>query len=272
MRVLSWLLFIFVVTLFSGAKAQTTKQFKLPNGLKEISGLAVASPNTVYAHNDEHAIVYEIDVASGEVLSAFALGGKTVKGDFEGIAVSQGRVYLITSGGRIYEAPIGEHRERVRYNTYDTGVGSLCEIEGLITAPDAESEFLILCKTPRREDLAGKLLIYRWPHVDRAPVSEPWRSVELSSFLSAEDAATFRPSGIEWDPISGAFILISARNHLLVRFDPETSEAEAIPMNAKAHNQAEGIARLSNGVFVISDEGNRAGPGTLTWYQSAPFD
>ena len=272
MRALFCLSVATAVLQFAAAAAQDVRQFRLPNGLKEISGLAVASPNTVYAHNDEHAIVYEIEVSSGEILSAFALGGKTEKGDFEGIAVSQGRVYLITSGGRIYEAPIGEHRERVRYNTYDTGVGSLCEVEGLVSAPDAENEFLILCKAPRREELTGKLLIYRWAHIERAPVSEPWRSIDLKSFLNAEEAESFRPSGIEWDAGAGAFVIISARNHLIVRLDPENGDVQATSINAKAHNQAEGIARLPNGVFVISDEGSRASPGTLTQYHSALFD
>ena len=97
-------------------------QFFLPQGLSEISGLAVASPNTVYAHNDEYAIVYEIALDTGKALKAFALGKPTVKGDFEDIAVRGGNVYLLASDGHLYEAPIGEHRQRVRYNVYDTGV------------------------------------------------------------------------------------------------------------------------------------------------------
>ena len=67
--------------------------FQLARGLTEISGLAVASENSVYAHNDEHGIIYEIDLSSGAILAAFALGEPTVQADFEGIAVFGQRIY-----------------------------------------------------------------------------------------------------------------------------------------------------------------------------------
>src|ERR1700704_3308634 len=75
------------------------KQFYLPDGLREISGLAVASNNTVYAHDDNYAIVYEVDLNLQKAIRAFALGKPTVRGDFEDIAVRDGSVYLLTSDG-----------------------------------------------------------------------------------------------------------------------------------------------------------------------------
>src|SRR5476651_788315 len=120
-------------------------QFYLPEGLSEVSGLAAASNNTVFAHDDNYAIVYEVDLKSGKTINAFALGNPTVKADFEDIAVRDGYVYLLTSDGRIFEAPVGENRKRVLYNAYDTGVGAHCETEGLANGT-VEGDFLILCK------------------------------------------------------------------------------------------------------------------------------
>ena len=51
-----------------------SNHFQLARGLTEISGLAVASENSVYAHNDEHGIIYEIALSNGEIVAAFALG------------------------------------------------------------------------------------------------------------------------------------------------------------------------------------------------------
>ena len=72
------------------------KEFYLPEGLREISGLAVASNNTVYTHDDNYAIVYEVDLNLQKAIKAFALGKPTVKGDFEDIAVRDGYVEGIT--------------------------------------------------------------------------------------------------------------------------------------------------------------------------------
>jgi len=125
---------------------------RLPSGLAEVSGLAVASDRTVYAHDDEHGIVYEIDVLSGEMGAIFALGHPTIRGDFEGIATYDGLIYLITSDGLLFETQIGAHKERVPFNSYSTGIGEFCEIEGL-TVKQANSIFLsghLIKASPRR--------------------------------------------------------------------------------------------------------------------------
>ena len=134
---------IFTFAAFT-AKAQTLMvdfetpphQVNLFPGLMEISGLALGADGTVFAHNDEHGIIYQLRTIDGEVERAFALGDPTLEKDFEGIEIYNGRVYLLSSRGKIYEAPIGEHKSRVKYNAYDTGVGDFCETEGLARGPN----------------------------------------------------------------------------------------------------------------------------------------
>src|SRR4051812_47919324 len=149
------------------------RQFYLPEGLSEISGLAVASRTTVFAHDDNYGIVYEVDLYGAKAVRAFALGKPTVKADFEDIAVRPGYVYLLTSDARLFEAALGENRKRVLYNAYDTGVGTHCETEGLANGP-AEGDFLILCKKAREVELKDRLVIYRWNLHERTPVAAPW--------------------------------------------------------------------------------------------------
>jgi hypothetical protein len=74
-------------------------QWKLPKRLKEISGLALTPDERLLAITDEQAVVYELDYAEGRVIKSFWLGDPIVRGDFEGIAVLEDTVWLLTSDG-----------------------------------------------------------------------------------------------------------------------------------------------------------------------------
>ena len=245
------------------------RQLQLANGLLEISGLAVASENSVYAHNDEHAIVYELSLDNGKIVSAFALGDPTVRADFEGIAVFDGRVYLAASNGLIYEAPIGPHRERVRFNIFDTGIGEFCEVEG-ITNASVHGEFLILCKAPHVKELARRLVIYKWSVNDRKTVAAPWLNITYSTLLTADEREKFRPSAIEQRDKDGLLIILSARNRLLIAVNESGKLIYKKKLPPELHPQAEGVALLPSGDFVIADEGARRMVGTLSIYRTSP--
>ena len=239
--------------------------FEVARNLTEISGLAVASENSVYAHDDEHGIVYEVSLETRKILAAFALGTPTVAADFEGIAAFDRRIYLITSKGTIYEAPIGEHRTRVRFNTYDTGVGEFCEIEGLTAGPQP-SEFLVVCKTPKNSALENRLLIYKWNLEERLPVEEPWIDLPFSDFLTIRERAAFRPSAIEWRASDGTIMVLSARNQLLVQLSRDRAFVSKASIEATRHRQAEGLAAMSSGALIIADEGTLRLPGKISIY------
>ncbi|MBC7788949.1 MAG: hypothetical protein H7Z74_03295, partial [Anaerolineae bacterium] len=86
----------------------------LPGKLAEISGLAISQDGRMFAHDDERAVIFELN-ASGEIVKSFELGDRTVRGDFEGLAMAGGRFYMITSDGIIYEADEGDNGERVAF-------------------------------------------------------------------------------------------------------------------------------------------------------------
>jgi len=242
------------------------RQMLLVRGLREISGLAAASENSVYAHNDEYGIVYEVSLKDGALIAAFALGDPTVSADFEGIAVKDDRVYLATSNGLLYEGLIGEHRKRVRYNIFDTGVGAFCEVEGLTIAPE-DGALLLLCKTARSRELEGRLVIFRWSVDDRLPVSEPWVSIPYDNFLNDQDALVFRPSALEWDDERKAMVVLSARSHKLVVISPVGSLLYEMDLSETLHAQPEGVLLTSKGDIVIADEGPGRRPGMLSVYK-----
>ena len=243
------------------------QEFFLPQGLSEVSGLAVASKDSVYAHGDEHGIVYEIELGTGKAVKAFALGKPTIKGDFEDIAVRGSYVYLLASDGHLYEAPIGEHRQRVRYNVYDTGVGVHCETEGLSTGPQ-DGDFLILCKKPNDNELKDRLVIYLWNLRERAPVASPWLSVSLDGLVEPLDQANFHPSAFYWRRDRGSFLIVSAKGHSVIEIDQQGRLIDRVKLNKRDHPQSEGLTMMPDGRLVLSDEGAR-GHGKISIY-SAP--
>ena len=251
-------------TFAAGLAARPQQQFFLPNGLSEISGLAAASADSVYAHNDEYGIIYEIKLGSGKVVKAFALGKPTVKGDFEDLAVRGGYVYLLTSDGRIFEAHEGEHRKRVLYNVYDTGIGAHCETEGLANGP-TEDDFLILCKQARDAALKEHLVIYAWNLRDRRPAVTPWLNVPLDGLVGELEQANFHPSAFVWQRAQGTLLIVSAKGHSAIEIDLQGRLIARIKLSTLEHPQPEALALMPDGRLIVGDEGPR-GRGKLSIY------
>jgi len=243
--------------------AEPAARWEMPKRLREISGLAVSDDGRVFAHDDERAIVYELDARQGTVVKAFALadaGGKTLHGDFEGLAITGGRFYLMTSDGVLYESAEGRADEHVAPTAYDTKLGARCELEGLGADP-AAGVLLLACKTPREPALAGQLTVFRWSlathALDRA---SPSIAVPLAEIARAGGPPhAFSASGIDRDPRTGNYVLAAARQHALAEITPAGRVVSATRLPAARHPQAEGLAFAPDGSLFVADEGEVRG-------------
>lgn len=239
----------------------------LPTELGEVSGLAVAGPDSVFTHDDEYAIIYEFRLHDGHILRAFALGDPTLEGDFEGIATAGDRVFLVTSDGLIYSAPAGENAKRVSYRVYDSGIGPRCEVEGLSQAPEP-GELLLLCKRFRNDSEQARLEIYRWRIGKDRAETEPFLSLPLAQLFDGDEQAEFRPSGLEWEPRTGRLYIVSARNKSMLILDRAGKLLERKRLDATRHPETEGITIMPDGRLVLADEGSRTREGRLTAYKA----
>ncbi len=174
---------------------------RLPNRLREISGLAVAGDGRLFAHDDERAVIYEVDPRAGELVKAFALGDPVSRADYEGIAVVGDRFYLVTSDGVIYESAEGRDDDRLVFNTYGTGVGRRCEIEGLAHDP-IDDVLLMPCKTIRDPALRSFVPVFRWSLAERAIVDPPLL-VDLEAVERATEQENFAGLGDRARPAHG---------------------------------------------------------------------
>ena len=239
-------------------KVETATHWKLPGRrLEEISGLAITLDDRLLAHNDEKAVIYEIDYRKGEIIKAFQLADMKapVNGDFEGIAVVKDQVYLVTSSGRIFEGSRGADAESVLYNIYATGVGKDYEIEGL--AYDAsQGGLLLMCKSPRRADLKEQLVIYHWSIDEKQLIEDAHIVIPVIEFTRHIEEKEFQPSGIERHPVSGNYFVIAARQKAIAEITPSGQVVAAKRFPAEWHRQPEGITFAADGALIIADEGS----------------
>lgn len=233
--------------------AEGFRQWKLPDKLNEISGLAVTPDGRLLAIADEAAIIYELDYEEGKLVKAFALGEPTVRGDFEGIASLDGRVWLVTSDGLLYESSEGADGERVTYEVYRTGAGESCEIEGLAQRR-VEGLLLLLCKDLRRKSKLDGLAIFAWSIADRQVLHPQTLLLPDRRIVNELRDRRVRPSGIAVDEHSGNLLIVAARPRAIIEITADGTFVAATELPAH-HRQSEGIEILEDGRLLIADEG-----------------
>ncbi|HXE57248.1 MAG TPA: SdiA-regulated domain-containing protein, partial [Gemmatimonadales bacterium] len=254
----------------SRGRAAPLARWRLPQVLREISGLALTPDGRLLTHGDERGIITEIDYRRGVVTKQFLLGASTLEADLEGIAVAGDRVYLVTSAGAVYEAREGRDGERVSYLVQDTGVGAFCEVEGLAHDPRIDA-LLLACKNVRAAPLRDSLVIFRWRLDGPGETRLSRLTVPLAAIAGRApwEGDEFHASGIEYHPGTGRYLLIAAQERGLVELTPEGRVVRVGRLPEGLHRQAEGITITRDGVVIVSDEGNRR-PAAITLY--APGD
>ena len=237
---------------------------KLPRVLEEISGLATTPDGRLFAHNDERAVVYQIDPGSGEVIKAFSVGALGIPGDFEGIAVAGDQFFLLTSAGQVLEFREGEGGSAVAYRTHSLGLGSRCETEGL-AFDEVTGALLVPCKTPREKNLRDHLVVFSVPVNTMRPDLMPRIFLPLEDLDERGLGDEFHPSAIDVHPQTGSLILVSAREEALVELSPYGEILATKELKRKDHPQPEGLAVFPDGSLVLADEG-QGKRGTITRY------
>ncbi len=232
----------------------------LPGNLREVSGLASDSEGRLFGHSDERAIVSQIGLCAGAVTPAFSLGFPPAQADFEGIAIAEGRFFLITSTGQLYETRGATNGSATPFTVVETGFGNQCEVEGLTWDP-AGRMLVAGCKEPKAGRPRGVVTFLRWS-VDEKAAAAP-----VSLMLSAGSAVRrFRPSAVEFDPTTGHYIAVAGPERQLLEFTAAGAVVAVRPLDRQMHLQPEGLALIGDSLLVIADEGGGR-RGTLTCYR-----
>ncbi len=238
-------------------------QWALPDKLREISGLALTGDERLLAITDEEAIVYEIDYRNGSLVKAFALGSPTIRGDFEGIAVMAGKVWLLESNGRLYSSDEGADGQRVSYERINPRLGDQCEFEGL-AADENTGQLILVCKESKKKKKG--LRIYELPAANDNDMDVVEIDIEEDAMSDGIDEKQVNPSGITIDPASGNLVVVAARQRAIFELTRDGRLIDVIMrLDKKRHRQPEGIVLTADGRLLLADEADK-GPARLTVY------
>jgi uncharacterized protein YjiK len=239
-------------------------EIRLPKGLDEVSGLAMTPEGRLFAHNDERAIIYELELESGRILKAFSAGFGGIRGDFEGIALAGQRFFLSTSTGEIVETEEGSPGSAMGYQVHLTDLGESCELEGMAFDPEANT-LLLPCKEVRARDMRDHIVVFSVEVGTMTVARVPRIFLPLDELEAMGLKGSFSPSGIEVDPESGNLFLISARGEAILEFSSQGRLLGVRNLKKKNHAQPEGITFDPRGALLLADEG-QGKRGRLTRY------
>lgn len=240
-------------------------QWRLPERLREISGLALTGDGRLLAVTDEHAVIYELDFEAGGLTKAWAVG-PPLRGDFEGIAVLDDTIWLLESDGNLVRAQEGHDGERVSYDRYDMKLDDECEFEGLAADP-SRRVLLLLCKESRKKKRGLRLFEVVVADDGTVDLGNTF-GLDEDALGDAVGAGKFNASGIAFDTARNRYLVAAARQFAVVALAPDGSFIEVImTLDKNRHRQAEGIEWLPDGRLLIADEGGN-GRARLAVYRT----
>lgn len=244
--------------LLSRYSTSPDRAVRLAGELQEVSGLAWTRDGRLLAHNDERAILYELDPVTGAIRRQFPLGTPPPTGDFEALTVTDAGLALAASDGTVLDLALASDGVPSVRSTIRTGLGSRCDVEGMAALADT---LFLACKAP-----AGRhLLIHRRSRKNGVELAPPIK-IPLASVT--HPFKTLNPSELVRDAQSGHFLMLAARQRMILELDAAGRVLQSRRL-ADGHRQAEGLALAPDGVLYIADEGARA-PGTLSLYRPRP--
>lgn len=227
--------------------------YALPALLREVSGIAVAGPSSVYCVQDELGAVFEFCLATEEILRVLRF---TDVGDFEDVAVQGNRITALRSDGKLF--------------TLDAASGALLSerqfalptlnYEGLCVAQDGS--LLLVSKEPpvvgdvharpvhRIRDSGVDLFRQLDAAEVAAHVAKHWPAL-------AKGPVRFSPSAVAVHPVTGELYVLSAADRLLAVYGDALQRV--LPLPAADFYKPEGLAFLPNGDLLISNEGDKKG-------------
>jgi hypothetical protein len=209
-------------------------------------------------HDDEVGDFYTIDPVSKDIRHVLSLGSPAIERDFEGVALNSDTLFVVTSEGELFHVtgfdPDAE-AVTVEAQSWDTGLGSQCEVEGLAYL---ENRLLIPCKTPLTDEHGGGLVIFWF----NPATGED--GVELTISTGAMPGIDLvQPTAI--DVTDDAYFVVSINS--LFKIDRGSLAVQVFTLSAEMHNQPEGLAILDDGRIALVED-SRRGISRLTIYRS----
>ncbi len=259
------------------------RTWKLPNKLKEVSGITLTGASTLGCVQDERGSLYTFDLESGAEMVRQKFGPK---GDYEGLAGDGERLLVLRSDGALLVLNLDGTARGESMNPMEDV--PFVEFESVAFEP-AKRRWLVMPKDAVSDDLWKKddRVIYGIGLEDLTLADEPALVLSRKAIIqAAEDHHwplptrvnkkgkeksdfDFRPSDLVVHPDTGDYFILSGRDRTLIAVSPsgELLGTAVFPPSILA--QPEGLAFYPNGDLLIASEGisgesRQEGHGTET--------
>lgn len=231
------------------------QQYELHSKLSEISGLCLNDKSELFAHDDELAVIFQLDINTGKVIKWFSLGtDKIPAGDFEGIAFGKGLFYMITSDGLLYVFPEGNDKVNVDYDIIDLHMPDKIDIEGLCFN-EISGELMIACKNYPGKKYDNQRVIFSYKPDQDECKAVPVYFISLVQLKNEFNITDFYPSAIAKIPGENLYMILSSkRKPCMIKYSAEGRIVKAVKLDKNFHRQPEGIAITPDGSIIIADE------------------
>lgn len=222
--------------------------FSLPDELKEISGLTVLDERHLGAVQDEEGTLYVLDFETGSIAALMSFGPP---GDYEGVALANGRLFTLRADGMLVEVEGWEGGD-TRTREHDTDLGRDCDAEGL-GFDESGGRLLIACKEEGKDGLGDRRAVYAFDLATGSLSPEPAFVLDPAEVRGAK---RLKPSAVAVHPVSGHVFLLCSVGKELVAFSPGGALAGSWDLAKAGFEQPEGLAFLPNGDAFIASEGD----------------
>jgi hypothetical protein len=243
---------------------------ELGKGLAELSGLAFTPDGRLLAHGDEKAVISQIDPADGAPLERFSFTGRhgVLHGDFEDIQVVGERIFLVTSGGEVYEGREREDGGGVEAVRLSGGLEGVCSVEGM-TWDQPSRSLLLLCKQIKSKRWRNDVVILSVSSETGRIDEQPRLVIPERELARVTGARHFNGTALARHPTTGTYVLLAGPQHAFAEVDGRGRVLAGGQLDSKRHRQPESIAIASDRMLLIGDEA--AGKtATITGYAWHP--
>lgn len=227
--------------------------YLLPPLLREVSGISVAGPHSVYCVQDELGAVFEYDLHAEAITRVMRF---TDVGDFEGVTAHGDRITVLRSDGKLFilDRSTGALLSEKQYALPSLNYEGLCAAkDGSLLLISKEAPVVGAANTRPVHRIEGDTVL-PYPNIDADEVAALFTGTWPAL---AKSPVRFSPSAAAVHPVTGQLFVLSAGDRLLAIYGPTLQRI--IPLPAADFYKPEGIAFLPNGDLLISSEGDKKG-------------
>lgn len=236
--------------------------WKLPEELKEVSGITWVDNNTLACIQDEDGIIYIYNLKERKVTNEISFAKN---GDYEGIAVNKEDLYVMRSDGLLYEIKDWNKNNKV-ISAHETGFKASNNMESLVYSKKEDVLLTIPKNKDETEDFKG---IYRISLATKnADKTNPAQKISmtddaLKNYRSKKLHKTLNPSEIAVHPITHDIYVLEGSNPKLLILNPKGVIKHVFKLDKTDFPQPEGMTFSENGDLYISNEASSKGTATI---------